>query len=82
MDLDQLERFFLWCMLINTGIYLLTAIALVVMRGFVYAVHKRLFNMDPDAVNASTQAYLSRFKLFITVFNFTPWVALLIMRQV
>ena len=78
MNIDQLQDFFLWCLLINTGIYALTAIAVVLMRDFVNAVHKKVFGMDEDGVGRSIQNYLGGYRLLITVFNFTPWIALLI----
>ena len=78
MNIDQLQDFFLWCLLINTGIYALTAIALVVLSEFLNAVHKKVFGMDEEAVGRSVQNYLGGYKLLITVFNFTPWIALLI----
>ncbi len=80
MDLLTLEKFFFWCMVVNSAVYLFTALSLLVLRDFVYGVHLHLFNMDKQAVDSSIQAYLSNFKLFITVFNFAPWIALLIIQ--
>jgi hypothetical protein len=78
MEIDLLQRFFFWCLVINTGIYALTAAAVQALRGFVFNVHKKLFGLDEAEVLKSTQRYLATYKLLITVFNFTPWVALLI----
>jgi len=80
MNLESLESFFLWCMLVNTGVYVLTAAASLVLHDFVYKIHKRLFNLDEKAVDKLMQAYLSNYKLLITFFNFTPWVAILIIK--
>ena len=80
MNLELLEKFFLWCMLVNTAVYAFTAIALFAMRDFVYNIHNKLFNMDREAVDKSTQKYLANFKLLITVFNFAPWIAILIIK--
>jgi hypothetical protein len=78
MDIDLLQRFFFWCLVINTGIYVFTAVAVQVLRGFLFRVHKKLFGFDEVEVLISTQRYLATYKLLITVFNFTPWAALLI----
>jgi hypothetical protein len=39
-----------------------------------------MFGLDEETVRKSIQSYLANYKLFITVFNFTPWIALLIIR--
>jgi len=80
MEVGFLQSFFLWCLIINTGIYALTAIAVLVLRDIVCKVHKKLFNLDEAEVLRSTQQYLATYKLLITVFNFTPWLAILIIK--
>ena len=78
MNIEQLQGFFFWCMIINSGIYAITAIAVLVMRDVLNTIHGRMFGMDEEAVGKALQSYMGRYKLFITVFNFTPWIALLI----
>ena len=80
MDLEILQEFFFWCMVVNSGIYIFTAIAVVVARDLVCRIHKKLFGLDEDAVIKSIQNYLATYKLLITVFNFTPWIVILIIK--
>ena len=80
MDIEILERFFFWCMLINMGIYTLTALAVVIFRDFVCTIQKKLFDLDKVTVLQSAQRYLGTYKLMITVFNFVPWIAILIIK--
>ncbi len=80
MELQTLEQFFFWSLVINAGIYTVTAIAVVVLKGFVYKVHKKLFGLDEDTVARLVVNYLGNFKLLITLFNFTPWIAILIIK--
>ena len=80
MDIHILEQFFFWCMVINSGIYLLTVVAVMTMRDFLCTIHMKLFHMDREETLRAVQKYLGNFKLFITVFNFTPWVVLLILQ--
>jgi len=80
MDLETLEKFFLWTMVVNTGVYVVTGVASILMRGFIYNVHRRLYDMDEKTVDKSVQSYLANYKLLITVFNFAPWVAILIIK--
>ena len=78
MDIEMLQGFFFWCMMVNCVLYAFTAIAVVVLRDFVCTIHKKLFGFDEEAVLTSVQKYLATYKLLITVFNFAPWIALLI----
>lgn len=80
MDIEILQRFFFWSMIVNTGIYAITAIAVLVLRDFVNKIHKKLFGLGESEVAKSTQKYLANYKLLITVFNFTPWIAILIIK--
>jgi len=80
MDIEILEGFFFWCMLINIGIYASTAIAVLVLRDFVCKIHKKMFGLDEETVFKSIQRYLATYKLLITVFNFAPWFAILIIK--
>ena len=80
MDIELIEKFLFWCLLINIGIYSITAIAALVFRGIVCRIHKTLFGMEQAAVMESIQNYLASYKLLITFFNFVPWVAVLIIR--
>ena len=80
MDIEKLQRFFFWCMLVNTGIYAFTAIAVLVLRGLVCKIHRKMFGLDEETVRKSIQMYLANYKLLITVFNFVPWISILIIK--
>ncbi len=80
MDIEILQGFFFWCMLVNIGIYAFTAVAVLVLRDFVCKIHKKLFGLDEETVFKSIQKYLAAYKLLITVFNFAPWIAILIIK--
>lgn len=80
MDTGLIEQFLFWCLLINIGIYTITAVAALALRGMICRIHKTLFGMEQAAVMQSVQHYLASYKLLITFFNFVPWVAVLIIR--
>ena len=80
MYIDILQEFLFWCMLVNIGIYAFTAIAVFVLRDVVCKIHKKLFGLDEETVLKAIQKYLATYKLLITVFNFTPWIAILIIK--
>jgi hypothetical protein len=78
MGMEKLQEFFFWCMLLNVGIYTLTAISVLVLRDFVSKMLCKMFRLEEETVRQSIQMYLAAYKLLITVFNFVPWIALLI----
>jgi len=78
MGMEKLQDFFFWCMLLNIGIYTLTALSVLVLRDFVGRLLGKMFRIDEESVRKSIQMYLAAHKLLITVFNFVPWIALLI----
>ncbi len=80
MSFQTLEAFLFWSLIINSGLYLLTVIAVLTMKGFVYKVHNRLFGLNEESVDHEVLRYLANFKLLILVFNLTPWLALLIIQ--
>ena len=80
MDTEILERFFFWCMLVNTGIYAFTAIMVLVLRDLVCKIHGKMFGLNEETVCKSIHMYLAAYKLLITVFNFVPWIAILIIK--
>ena len=80
MDIEKLQDLFFWCMVVNSGIYALTAISVLVLRDFLCKIHKKMFGLDEETVLNSVQRYLASYKLLITGFNFTPWIAILIIK--
>ncbi len=80
MNIETLQAFLFWCLLVNTGIYVLTAIAVLLLRDFVCKIHKKIFGLDKETVSKSIHIYLAAYKLLITVFNFVPWIAILIIK--
>jgi len=80
MNIEKLQDFFLWCMVVNAGIYALTAIAVFAFRNIICKIHKKMFGFDEETVNKSLQKYLATYKLLITFFNFAPWIAILIIK--
>ena len=79
MTVETMATFFGWCTVINIGIYVLTVIALALMRDWVARFNARLFGIGGDDVLREGFRYVGHYKLAITVFCFVPWLALTIM---
>ena len=78
MDFEKLQQFFFWCMLVNSGVYAVTAIAILAFGDFICTINQKMFGLDQATIRQSMQRYLANFKLLITVFNFAPWLAMMI----
>jgi len=71
--------FFGWLTIVNLGIYLITVLALWLMRDFVYRMNAKTFGISEEEVASMSFKYVAAYKLLITVFCFAPWLALKLM---
>jgi len=61
MDIDKLQDFFLWCMIINVGIYLLVVVALTSMRDFYVKILKKSFGLDEETIRNGMYTYVGNY---------------------
>lgn len=80
MGIELIQDFLLWCLLINIGIYLITVVAVLLMGDLYIKILKKVFGLDEETIRKATLTYIANYKLLITVFNFTPWLAILIIK--
>lgn len=80
MDLKVLEHvLFVW-MLTNLGLYLFTVICALGCRNLVARLNSALFKIDEQTVRQGIFRYIAHYKVLFICFNFTPWLALYLMR--
>lgn len=79
MDMATIQDFFFWCMIINIGIYLLVVVAWLSMRGFYSRILMYTLGLGEEDIRKGVFTYLANYKLLITVFNFVPWIAIVIL---
>ncbi len=77
----ELTRFFMWCTIINGGMLVLWTGAMLCCPNLIYRVHSRWFPMSRETFSAVFYGMLGIFKIFFLIFNFAPWMALLIIRS-
>lgn len=80
MDLQILESFFMWCTIINGGIYVIWLIFFMFAPDFVYRVQNAWFPIPRETYNVVIYSFFGLFKIFFIFFNVVPYVALLIIR--
>lgn len=78
MTIETLRTLFFWSLIINCGIYTFAVVASISLRDYLCRTHQKLFALDRQTVLKSLYGYLAAYKLMIIVFNFTPWLALLV----
>lgn len=78
MNIQVLKMFFMWCSILNMGLLLMTSLLLAFCGDFVYKMHSRLYPMSRETFNVVVYSFVGVYKIIFFVFNFIPWIALMI----
>ena len=78
MGIDTLTTFFMWCTIINGGLYISCVVLVMFSPDFGYRIHKKLFSISRETFDMVVYACLGFFKIIFLAFNLVPYVALLI----
>lgn len=76
MTQDTLSAFFGWLTILHLGLFALSAILLLVMRGWVARLHGRMFGLAPADVSLTAYRWLGGYKILILATALGPWLAL------
>jgi hypothetical protein len=78
MDIQTLTTFFMWCTILNAGLFSLWALAWLLVPDLVYRTQIKWFPIPRETFNIVFYSFLGLFKIFFLIFNVVPYVALLI----
>ena len=78
MDINALQRFFMWCTIINGAWFVFAAMICVFAADWVFRMQSKWFPISRDAYNVVIYSFFALFKIVFVVFNVVPYVALLI----
>ncbi|MBN2182223.1 MAG: hypothetical protein JW715_09940 [Sedimentisphaerales bacterium] len=78
MDIAILKAFFLWCMIINGALLILSFVIFSFNGDWIYRMHSRWFPISRDAFNVAIYSFMGLFKILFLVFNIVPYIALVI----
>lgn len=81
MNIDTLTAFFLWCTLINLGIYFVWVLFILLAPDFVYRVQTRWIPVPRETFTVVMYSLMGAFKIVIIVFCFVPYLSLLVINQ-
>ena len=76
----MLAKFFMWCTIINGGLFVFTALMCMMAPNLVYNIQNKFFPLPRETFNAIIYSFLGLFKIIVICFNLVPYLALLIMK--
>ena len=80
MDIETLRQFFLCWLIIYLVFYMISVTAVIFASNWVTSLQAKLFKVSQDTAREMLYRYVALFKLFIIVFNFAPWLAMVVMK--
>ena len=78
MDIQSLTIFFMWCTIIDGALLLIWITVCMLTPDLVYRTQSKWFPIPRETFNVVIYSFIGLFKIFFLVFNFVPYVALLI----
>ena len=79
MTTAELTQFLGWTLAINIVVLLVATFILIVIRGTVVQIHKKLLGLTEDDLLRAYTQYLAQYKIAVFVFNLAPYLALRLM---
>jgi hypothetical protein len=65
-----------WCAVLNIGLLLAAALAVILVGGPIKRLHAKMFGLSEDDLSRAYFQYLAQYKIAIFVFNLAPYLAL------
>lgn len=78
MDIETLTRFFMWCTIIDGGLFIIWVAFFALAPNLIYRVQNTIFPLPREKFDVVIYSALAFFKLILIFFNIVPYVALLI----
>ena len=76
MDLVMIEKFLLWCTVLNYGILLVWWLLFSIAHDWLYRLHTRWFQLSRETFDTIHYKSMALYKIGIMLFNLTPYCAL------
>jgi len=69
----------MWCTILSGGLLILLFLIWVLAGDWAYRMHSKWYPIPRDVFNVVIYSFMSLFKILFLVFNFVPYVALVIL---
>ena len=76
MTLYMLRDFFMWCSVINLGLFFLSFLFFRFAHDFIFRYHGKWYKLPEEKFNAIYYSVMIFFKTAIILFNLVPFMAL------
>ena len=73
--LAMLQKFFMWCTIINVALLILSSLLCIYAGDWVYKKQGKMFSISRDTFNVAIYSFIGLFKIFILIFNLVPYIA-------
>ena len=80
MDIQTLTTLFMWCTIINGALLAFWALMCMLAPDLVYRTQSSWFPITRETFNVLIYSFLGFFKILFLIFNFVPYMALLIVK--
>ena len=80
MDIETVRAFFMWCTIINGGLFVFWFLAIASVPDWVYKTQSQWFPISRDTFTVAIYSFMGLYKLFFLGFNLIPFIALSIVR--
>lgn len=80
MNIELLQEFLGWCIIINFGILTISTISLVLLKEKIAQLHAKTFGISSSEAKNHYFTYLANYKIAVIVFNLVPYLALLVIK--
>ena len=78
MEIEPVRAFFMWCTIINVALLAVSFVMCASLGGWIYRMHSRWFPISKESFYVIIYSVLASFKTLVILFNFVPYIALLI----
>ena len=78
MDIQTLTSFFMWCTILNGGVFVYWATICMVAPDWLYGMQSRWFPIPRESFDVVIYGFLGLAKVVFVFFNLVPYLALLI----
>ena len=78
MNMQMVEQFLFWCMIINLGLMLFGFTLVLMLRPAILRIHSRMFHVPEQYVGMAIHAFLILYKILTLFFVIIPWIAVMI----
>ena len=78
MDVGIVTTIFMWCTILNVVLLVVSSLVCMFAGDWVYGIHSKWFSVSRKTFKVAFYSFIGVYKILILVFNFVPYVALLI----